>query len=387
MIAYNKDWLNANIALDEIENAFAKSNISQEERDAAAAQFKTGFYTPNIYIRVGLILLTLIIVSFSSAVLALFFISTDIDIERSAAILGIFFGVGCHVALELFVKKKHHHQSGVDDALLWIGAIYFVTGSYFLFNLSTLGTAILICILSLYCTLRFADRLMAAVTALALLGMIFFAVLRIGSSAKFIMPFVLMFVSALIYFSSKKITSILANRYYKNCLLVTSIVGLACAYLAGNYFVVREASVEFFDMSLTKNETVPFGWLFWLFSFAIPLLYIFAGVKRKDLVLIRVGLLLVAGIVFTVRYYYHMVPLEISMIIGGIMMIGIAYILLKYLKIPRKGFTAIAEMNARRSNNLEALIIAETLSAPQQSPSGTQFGGGDFGGGGASGEY
>ena len=68
-------------------------------------------------------------------------------------------------------------------------------------------------------------------------------------------------------------------------------------------------------------------------------------------------------------------------------MTAVAYVLIKYLKQPKAGFTSEARNNDKASSNLEALIIAETMSGAAPAETGTQFGGGSFGGGGASGEY
>ena len=68
-------------------------------------------------------------------------------------------------------------------------------------------------------------------------------------------------------------------------------------------------------------------------------------------------------------------------------MMAIAYLLINYLKYPKAGFTSEEKLSHPSSLNIEALIIAETLPGQPETKAGTQFGGGNFGGGGASGEY
>jgi len=144
-----------------------------------------------------------------------------------------------------------------------------------------------------------------------------------------------------------------------------------------------------FNMNLKEGESIPFGWLFWIFSVFIPGFYIFMGIQKKDAVLIRVGLLLVVAVVFTIRYYYTVLPLEILMTTSGIILIAIAYALIKYLKQPRKGFTyaEVADRSFSDTLNLEAIAIAETFSQPQHTTNDRLSGGGSGGGGGGTGQF
>jgi Ca2+/Na+ antiporter len=169
------------------------------------------------------------------------------------------------------------------------------------------------------------------------------------------------------------------------------VVALVCLYAAGNYFVVREASVAMFNLNLAEGQSIPFGWLFWIFTVAIPIACIVRGLQNKDAVLLRVGLLLVAAIVFTVRYYYHMVPAETAMVIGGMIFIVLAYALIKYLHEPKYGFTYKEQQDKFFMDKLqvESLVIAQTFAGPAapSADSGTQFGGGSGSGGGAGAEF
>ncbi|MBK6634698.1 MAG: hypothetical protein IPG38_10605 [Chitinophagaceae bacterium] len=163
---------------------------------------------------------------------------------------------------------------------------------------------------------------------------------------------------------------------------------LICFYAAANYYVVREMSNSMFNLGLKENESIPFGWLFWIFTILIPLVYILGGVQKKDAVLLRVGLIAVAAIVFTVRYYHTVLPVEIVMLLGGIILITVSYALTKWLVQPKNGFTS-AEISKRYiidKMNIEALVIAETFGSNLPA-NDSKFGGGSFGGGGASGEY
>ena len=79
------------------------------------------------------------------------------------------------------------------------------------------------------------------------------------------------------------------------------------------------------------------------------------------------------------------------MVMGGILFIGIAYALIKYLYEPKYGFTYREQDEPFFMDKLqvESLVIAQTFSEPRlpSSDTGTQFGGGTGGGGGATGEF
>jgi hypothetical protein len=194
-----------------------------------------------------------------------------------------------------------------------------------------------------------------------------------------------------LYFFSKRLLQAGQWKHYSDGLTLATITCLVCVYAAGNYFVVREASIEMFNLSLNEGQDIPFGWLFWMFTIVIPLLYIGRGIQKKDAVLLRVGLLLVAAIVFTVRYYYHVIPAELAMVLGGMFFIILSYALIKYLHQPRYGFTYKEQRDKNFMDKLqvESLVIAQTFSGPASSATdtGTQFGGGTGGGGGATGEF
>jgi len=129
--------------------------------------------------------------------------------------------------------------------------------------------------------------------------------------------------------------------------------------------------------------------LFWFLTFIIPCFYVLWGLQKKDVLLLRVGLLLVAAIVFTIRFYYTVLPIEVVMTLIGLILIGIAYAVTQYLKEPKYGFTFAASTDKYLFDkiNVEAIVIAETFTAVQPIDNNTSFGGGSFGGGGASGDF
>lgn len=385
MIAYNNKWLTNLIVQHSIEEAFDENCITKAEQDVINEKYNASFYTPNIFIRIGLFIVTVIIMLFSFGLMMLLFLDS---VEKIAGALAICFSIFCYLVLEFIVREKKHFRSGVDDALLWGSIFSLFAGICLPHDLSGILNSVIIFVLTLYGSLRFADRLMAVVMYISILAVLFYTCVESGSTAKAIVPFIIMGTSLLVYFAVKKILLQETAIHYSGCLEWISIASLCSFYISGNYFVVRELSNNMFRMNLQPGEPITFGWLFWIFTIIVPFIYLARGIQKKDVILLRIGLLLIAAIVFTIRYYYNIMPLEIVMALGGIILVSIGYGLMKFLYIPKYGFTyqETSKKQLVEKLNIESLVLAETFT-PGKEADNNRFGAGDYGGGGASGEY
>jgi len=385
MIAYNTTSLDNRVIREQAGDAQERKCISPEECAQIKANYPCDLYIPNIYMRIGLFLLTLVIVAFSVGLLALLFAMGG---ANEFGGLLIFSGLVGYVVLEYMVRGKKHFRSGVDDALLWISVILVFSGLVISAEPGFIAGYGMLFILALGCWLRLSDSVMGLLAYAALLGVVLYLIAHNGETGKIILPFVLMAVSAAVYLIAVPFNSDARARHYHDSLVLIKAACLVSFYAAGNYFIVQEAGIVFFNRS--PEAVVPLGWLFRALTVLTPLIYIYYGIKKKDKIFLWVGMVLVAATVITVRHYIHILPLEWAMIIGGIVLIGIAYGLVKYLKRPRHGFTA-AETDDRHwveSLHIESLVIAETFAAATP-PAGSdfQFGGGSGDGGGAGGQY
>jgi hypothetical protein len=386
MIAYNNKWLGNLLIREEAEKAFRKQYISREEIGNIEKAYPAGFYTPNFFVRIGLFILTIVISLFSLGIFLLLFSSAG---EQAIGGMLVFFGFLLYAALELMVSRNHF-RSGVDDALLWMAGICIVSGLNIMGNISWLTNAIIIFILSFLLFLRFVNIIMAVIANLSLISILFLSFIRLGETARNFSPFVIMITVVVLYLLVRHESKKERWRLYGDGLLVISVSLLVCFYLAGNYFSVREASQALFGFATDREAGIPFGWLFWFSTFAIPITYIVTGIKKKDVVFLRTGLVLVAAIVFTVRYYFHVMPIETAAALCGIILIIAAYTLLKWLHQPKHGFTSEKNPDAPAVDKLrlESLIIAQTFAGGPSAPDeGIQFGGGTGGGGGATGNF
>jgi hypothetical protein len=97
-------------------------------------------------------------------------------------------------------------------------------------------------------------------------GFCFLCLHEFGNIAKATAPFVMMIVSALIFFLVRKLKNKLSLRYHHFCFDTVTVCTLVTFYACGNYFVVKELSNEMFNLQLQLNDPIPFGWLFWILT-------------------------------------------------------------------------------------------------------------------------
>ncbi|MDQ6890603.1 MAG: hypothetical protein M3Z56_10055, partial [Bacteroidota bacterium] len=259
--------------------------------------------------------------------------------------------------------------------------VYDLTGSHLLIT----GTTMIIC---LYLSIRFTDAFMAIVSYAAFFVSIFLLCLKLGTIAKVMAPLFMLIVSAGIYIFMKFLEKRDGIQVYHYCIKAVTFLTLITFYASANYFVVRELTNKMFDGNLAGNNEMMMGWLFWIFTFLIPVIYLFYGIAKKDFLFIRTGLGLIAAAVFTLRYYHRVFSIEIAMLIGGGILIMISYLLIQYLKVPKHGYTF---QNLHPSNkkllNAEALIVAQTFGTTSSHENNSLYAGGSGGGGGATSNF
>jgi hypothetical protein len=388
MLAYNKEWLDNRTTQQEAAAAFEQHCISQEERDRINQACPVPLYTPNIYIRIGLFLLTLTVVLFSLLLLIVMF--REISGKSWQAML-IFSGLIAWGALELAVRDRKHYHSGVDDALLVAAVALLLTGIIALLpgNGPYAAYCLLIFAVTAFAALRFASWFMTVAAVLSLLAGLFYASIHPGSAGRIAAPLLLTAASYVLYALVSKTKGQTKLRRYRACRAAAEVTTLVTGCLCVNYFVVREAGNAYFNLDLQPGQSIPGAWLFWLCTVLIPLAYIAAGVWKKNVILLRTGLLLIAAMVFTIKYYHHLAPIELEMTAGGLALIAVAYVLIRYLRIPRHGFTGsdTGKHHLPGKAQSESLTIAETFSGKPAPEQGFGFGGGSGGGGGAQGGW
>ena len=385
MICYNQTWVNNLLLINEIEKGHKDGIIPNNELENIKREYPVGFYTPTLFIRIGLFVLTIVISLFSSALLSV--IMMEAKIIDSYGWL-IFLGILHYIVLEVVVRDKNHYRSGVDDALLWISGTFWAVALFWAFSKDNtanyMGVSAILCLLSLFLTNRFYDMLMSLIAYLSCFAFVFFAWQKVGSFGTAAMPFILLFFSLAFYMVVKRNLTNVKVLFYRNCMTVLQVISLITLYLSCNYYVVKELG----DMlNGIVSKSIPLSWFFWLWTIILPIGYIAFGIFKKDVVRLRTGLLLVVMAALTFRNYYYLLPIELTLTICGVVLLAISYYLIRYLNTPKHGFTYQEPKNPDLMDKakIESLIISESFSESPVSPTNTDsiFGGGHFGGGGA----
>jgi hypothetical protein len=132
MIVYNENSLDRLMFKEEAAIALRRQLIPKNEFDAVAAANVVDLYRPNIFIRIGLFLVTVVIASMSFGLIIL--VTADaLDSDTGFFWICIIFAFFIYVALEWIIQSKRHYRSGVDDALLW-NALGFIVAAANIFT-------------------------------------------------------------------------------------------------------------------------------------------------------------------------------------------------------------------------------------------------------------
>ncbi len=201
-----------------------------------------------------------------------------------------------------------------------------------------------------------------------------------------------MLASAAFYFFTKRMLhKLTVNYYYKGLLLANSFC-LVLFYLSCNYLVVRELSVALLDNEVLPGQDIPFAIFFYAFTFIVPAVYLVQALKTKDRIMLWISFLAIGFSIYTVRFYYSVLPIEVALTLGGLVLFAIAYFSIKKLKDNEVGLTFKPDRinNSNAILNAEALIVASTFGMKPEAKvpdSPMDFGGGGFSGGGSEGTF
>src|SRR5688500_3368961 len=124
--AYNTIWLRNLTIVKEARQWMKEGVISPEQYRLISETYKSGFYHPNLMIRILLFIATLIALGGMTGLVGLMFAEI---MEDAYAGLFLVYGVGSLLFLEsVFIKRSHHYKSGVNEALLY-HSLGFIIGA------------------------------------------------------------------------------------------------------------------------------------------------------------------------------------------------------------------------------------------------------------------
>jgi uncharacterized membrane protein YgcG len=170
--------------------------------------------------------------------------------------------------------------------------------------------------------------------------------------------------------------------FWRNNVLLSKALCLIIVYISGNYFVIQKLSEEL----LSVEGQIPLAGLFYLSTALMPLIYLYFGIRNKNILLLRISLLMIAFSAFTFKHYFSLGHPEITLTFAGSVVLGLTIWILNYLKTSKHGYIRENIFSEKwGSFNAEGFIISQTMGGNRiETQEQTFGGGGSFGGGGAS---
>jgi uncharacterized membrane protein YgcG len=402
MKAYNETWIRNRAVVQQAEQWYRQRLLTDAQIEKVRQTYPFDFRQTNGFIEVGLFLFTVVAI-LSCYLLPATAISSLLDNRSTSSLFNIGFGIGIGVLGLVLINRGHLYRNGVDNAfvVMQTGFIAFGFNQLLPENMTIAMYCLFTLPLLLLVLWYYGDTLIAFFVMAAFYTFVFNGLLQF-SWGRSVLPFVMMGVSAGLFVLVRRIDR---SPYYADPLNLVEWVALIVLAASGNYYVVRELNGLLLDVPVRQlaNGRAPqiwLPWLFWLLTFAIPAVYLRQGLTRKNRMLLILGVLGLIGAVITVHYYLALVPLNVALTVGGLVLIGLAVAGIRFLRRPapftdkpnrfRNGFTDDPDYESPDQffADMGTIAAAQAASGAQHQPGqGIQFGGGDFGGGGSEGKY
>lgn len=387
MIVYNKQLLDNEVLADEADALYKGGFISKEQKKFIEKELPVLKSQNNILVRIGFFLLGCLLFGSICGAISLFGLSGEDTFFQICCYIFAIVGFG---GTELLANQGYHNH-GLDDAfilnaLLCLGAAVAITTEGY-----ETVIAFFVAVGSLFMFLRYLHVLSMLVFCLSATAFLFFGMFEFGDVGKAILPFVAMIFAGVFYFLIKKLMNRLNESYYYNGLLLANSFCLVLFYLSCNYLIVRELSAELLGTEVKPGTDIPFAYFFYAFTFVVPVLYLVQALKTKDRIMLWLSFLAIAFSIYTIRFYHSVLPIEVALTLGGVVLFGIAYFSIRKLKEKESGLTFKPDRINHSDSllNAEALVVASAFGMKPEvkTDSPMEFGGGGFSGGGSDGSF
>lgn len=391
MIAFNKGLLENTFLVYEAE-ALQKAGFINKKQTAFIENQLPGYSSKsNVLVRVGMFILGCFLFSSCCGFFALI---TTLGGNHHYAWTFFVYAIFGFLGLEFMIRKMKYYANGLDDAFLvcaQLCAMVFI--GFLIDDLDMLSPLFLaISTTGILCCIRYVDRFSALIACFGATAFIVNIFLEMGSPGKSLLPFILMLVAFGLYRLQlwlKKSKD--GESFYKKSLQVTYAYALILFYLSGNYLVVREATEELLHVYIEPGNDISLAFLFYGLTFLTPLVYLYFAFVKKDRLLLWIGMLAFGFSVFTIRYYYSVLPLEMALLLGGALLFGFAFFSMRKWRGLTNGVTFEPDrfISSDELLNAQSLALIQNYGLKPGSGSGdtVEFGEGKFGGGGSGENY
>lgn len=381
MQAYNKTELENFFSAEEAKKLRQKKFLSKEQLQSISVQLVQLKSNSNIFFRIGFFFLGSFLIS---TIISAFGLILFPLISENYQIIFFFYAIVAYFGLEVLVRMKFFRH-GLDDAFVLTSQISFSIGIGILTE-AILPVLITMLVLGVVFAIRFINTISALLAFIGLVGIFFNIIVEHDFMPKFYLSFVGLILAVSVYFFVVHLSKNQNFYSYFKTLDTIRVASLLLGYLSMNYLVVRELSESLMNLTITNTSDVPLAFVFYGLTFLIPLLYFFLGIKWKDKLVLYTGLATLAFGFYSIRHYYYFFPIEYVMVICGILLFGLAYLIIQQLKNKTEGVTFQADRDSDNSLLLNAqavLSLANATTPPPTQSNPMEFGGGGFSGGGA----
>ena len=387
MFASNFTNIQNHFLLEELEKLEAQDFVSEEQFNKIKKKTISTKTNSNILVRIAFFMLGNFLISSILGFCALFL--TMLVSQNAIGFCFFLAFVVCVAATEFFYKNNYFAYGFDDSIILSITLFFCVSIGFFTENVS--AVLFVLVLISTLCSVRYVHVPSTFFGLFGLIGLVGYLVTEEKILPSYLLP-VLMFLLALgLYFFQLQLSKKTQNFIYTNSFITIKIFSLVLGYAALNYYVVRELSAVLLGMNLLPNEEIPLAPLFYFATFALPIFYIFYGLKSKDRIFFWIGLLSLALGFATIRYYYAILPIEVALLLGGTILFTIVYLSIRKIRNNTVGITFNEDknLNPMAFDVVKALLVnanvQTTITSTTESP--MEFGGGGFSGGGADGNF
>jgi len=384
----------------------ALADRRQSVRDAGREWLRAGWINENAFqsitamypddrTRVGPVFRILFFVLTLSAILGLIFaLYSLIDSEKPIAVFAIIAGIACWMTANHLIGSKKRIQGGIEAAFSLAAIINLMTGPAILLLDSGLmhnNSAIILllfffAILSGIAAWTWGYWPYSAFSA----AFLFFAVISFQPGRVCWLIIVVVVYRRLIWgCDSMQIPPSL-----RKCSTSFLAVALASFYAAVNIYLLDTHVFTGFLYHHYADEFFP-RWLSISLTATLPCVILFIGIAGRRRLFLILGFGFALFSLITLRMYVHIAPPWVVLTGAGILLLVIAGLLRRYLDSgvngERAGFTAAPltePQEKHRGVEILASVAAMTPSAPAAAENSQFHGnGGQFGGGGASGNF
>ncbi len=387
MKAYNLTWLEERDIRQQADRWHAQHVFTDEQAEAVRQAYPVRFKQTASALEIGSFVFTLL------AALALYgLLSITLDTNSTGSgVVSLLMAGGTFAAAVMSIRSNQFYRNGIDNALWLVSALSAVWGLVLLFfqRNDVFPPFWEVCLIALPILLAYivftGDTILTYFALTAFYGALFDGLLDLswGQAA---LPFVLMGASASLLGLATWLEKSTANAvYYSDVLVLVQWASLLVGMAAGNYYVVRELNAVLLPGRHAQSPEIALPGLFWATTFVIPLVYSVVGFRRRNRMLLIVAVVGLAAAVATVYHYVGTWPLSVTLAVHGGIVIGLAILLIRYLRTPHYGFTDAIdeEPPLELLRHVGLLTTVQGVSNAQSQPTGPRFGGGDFAGGGA----